>query len=88
MTADDPKYTRSISSSSSVGMNKVQPVLGIPGAVATCLVGMSKFHVPSPTINNSTQSNASPAPFVRRGSKTEINLSKQTDQERAVRGML
>ena len=86
ITADDSKYTRSVSSSSSVGMNKVQPVSGIPGAVATCLVGMSKFHVPSPTTHNSTQSNTPAAPFMRRGSKTEICLSKQTEQERVVRG--
>lgn len=68
-------------------MSKVQPMSGMPGAVATCLVGMSKFHVPSPTQNiNSTQSSAPQAPFMRRGSKTEVCLSKQTDQERVVRG--
>lgn len=57
----------------------------MPGAVATCLVGMSKFHVPSPANINSTKSSTPQAPF-KRGTKTEVCLSNQTDQERVVRG--
>ena len=98
VTNDETKLTRntvppSSSGSAAGGMNnKIQPMAGIPGAVATCLVGMSKFHVPSPTnpnLNHSTtsqSSNTPPAPFIRRGSKTEMCLSKQTEQERVVRG--
>lgn len=98
VTNDETKHTRntvppSSSSSAASGMNnKVQPMAGIPGAVATCLVGMSKFHVPfpaNPNLNHSTtsqSSNTPPPPFIRRESKTEMCLSKQMEQERVVRG--
>lgn len=86
ISTDDDKLMRNSSNGTAGCHNKIQPAAGIPGAVATCLVGMSKFHVPSPTIPISTTSNTPAAPFIRRGSKTETFLGKQMDHERVVRG--